>query len=294
MQLWIWRNFRLETPADLEMLQFMRDSRTGRCAFADRYQFRLELDWRVVPAPPDFECMLSGYRARLVELGMKNVRNVSNGAWEGVYCEGPEGESTRFGRHFPGESCLLELIFLWPGKRDIREETAVLGSVAEEPAGAGGLRRWRAFGMDLRASPGFVLEQCMVKPARAEMVFTTRAGMLEECFARFGMVEEWLSDPVDSWLMGRSPRNVSAARAGTRQVAGHGVTRVCGTRRAAGVRGLMGRRSRYEAEAWICPSDGRLYSVSRLCDGEPGKADLPPAGRRLTCCDTLEKAGGLA
>jgi len=71
MEKWIWRNITLTVPTDWEMLQFSRSAETGRCAFAGRYQFRLGLDWRVVPGPPDFGRMTSDYRARLREKGME-------------------------------------------------------------------------------------------------------------------------------------------------------------------------------------------------------------------------------
>lgn len=292
MQLWIWRNFGVRLPSDWELLQFTREESAGRCAFADRHQFRLELDWRVVPAPPDFERMLSDYRSRLVELGMKRVQNVSRKGWLGVTCEGPEGVTTRFGRHFPGESCLLELVFIWRNGRNLEEEATVLDSVTEEPVHEGCLRRWRAFGMDLLVTSGLALDRCVVEPAHAQMVFSKPGGGVMESFARHGMVTDWLTGSIEDWLMNRAPRSVSAARAGSSHVEGHSIAKVCGSQRAAGVDGIMGRRMHYESEAWKCPVDGRLYSVSRTHNDGKQSACVPLAGTRLSCCDGLRLLGG--
>jgi hypothetical protein len=286
MQLWIWRHFRVRMPAEWEMLQFSRNAAAGRCAFADRYQFRLELNWRGVAGPPDFERMMSDYQARLLERGMKNVCRADHGPWRGVGGEGPEGRSTRFGRFFPGESCLVELVFLWPEERDVPLERGVLDSVAEEPADGRGSRRWRAFGMDLRASRGLALERCTVEPAHVEMVFADAAGRREERFARRGMVGNWLRGSVGDWLRRSVPREVTALAAETRAVDGHDVDSVRGEQRDRGWRGMLGRRSAYEGEAWICPADGRLYAATRTggAEGDGG----------LSCCAALERSGGRA
>ena len=288
-QLWIWRGFRIQVPGDWEMLQFSRDTQVGRCAFADRCQFRLELNWRVVAGPPDFDRMMSDYQARLLELGMKNVRHANHCPWRGIEGEGQEGLSTRFGRHFPGAACLTELVFLWRDGRDPALERDVLDSVAEEPPHGSGAKRWRAFGMDLLASEGLALTRCTVEPAHAEMVFTDKAGRREERFARRGLVSEWLRGPVRDWLRSRAPREVSAVSAEARHVGGHCVETIRGEMRARGLAGALGRRTRYEAEAWICPGDGRLYAAFRT-----RSAAEVGVGGRLACCASMAKAGGLS
>ncbi len=48
MRLWIWRGLCMKVPDDWEMLQFETNTGKGGCAFADRYQFRFEVDWKVV------------------------------------------------------------------------------------------------------------------------------------------------------------------------------------------------------------------------------------------------------
>ena len=126
MQPWLWQNLRVELPEQWEMLQFSRNPESGRCGFADRYGFRFELHWRQVAAPPDFDRMMSDYLARL-----KSAENVTDARRVRRYgCEGIESRAeslltTRFGLHFPDESCVVEAVFIWPLK-PVREPAKVL------------------------------------------------------------------------------------------------------------------------------------------------------------------------
>ena len=92
----VWRGVRLELPEDWEMLQFSSNPKQGRCAFADRYQYRLEFSWRTVSGPPDFERMLSDYRAKLKDEGMEGVAEARHGAWSGFRGETEGRFSSRF------------------------------------------------------------------------------------------------------------------------------------------------------------------------------------------------------
>lgn len=265
MQFWIWRNFRLQLPASWEMLQFSRHPQLGRCAFADRYQFRLELSWRVVEGSPDFKRMISDYQAKLQEDGVDNIKRRIRGPWQGI--EGATGGclTTRFGRYFPGESCLVELVFLWPDRRDSEMEQRVLDSVNEEPKLGNRFQHWKAFGMELFVSKELMLQNCVMEPAHTEMVFTDSKEQVRERFSRRGMVSEWLTGGVSEWLQKCLPKGREAASAETSSnVKGHHIDRLVIKEHTPRLARLLGRHIREEAAAWICPEDGRLYSASRI------------------------------
>lgn len=282
---WIWRNFGLSLPVDWEMLQFSRNHDTGRCAFADRYQFRLELDWRVVPSPPDFDRMMSDYLASLRERGMKDGARFRHRAWHGVGGELDGQATSRLGRWFPAERCVVELVFLWLRKQDAALMRQIADSVAEEPEQGGRFRRWRAFGMDLLAAKDLPLHSCTVEPANVEMTFSDRKKRSVERFGRRGMVREWLKQTPERWLRGWVDSDLRDIRTSVVDVRGHSVNRLAGELR---LRGPMRRRAKYDAAAWICPADGRFYSVS--CTGPAYAADAGSmvAGGRLSCCPALE------
>ena len=283
MRLWIWRHLRVELPDNWEMLQFSRDPAAGRCGFADRYQYRLELDWRAAASRPDVTRMMGDYLAKVrLDGTMPDAAPTRVGDWQGFTGRQDDLLTSRFARHVAQERCVVEVVFLWPQARDGDLEEAVLASVAPEPE-HGGLRRWRAFGMDLLASGGLPLRECVVQPARARMVFGEERGRREETFQRLGMVEQWLRGSAGEWLARQSPRDVVRSSAWPERQGAHDIALVSGTRRP----GLLRRARRYDAAAWICPNDGRLYCVTTTGLEAPA---LRLAGGRLSCCGELELA----
>ncbi|NQT21460.1 MAG: hypothetical protein HQ592_17275 [Planctomycetes bacterium] len=268
------------------MLQIARNPQTGRCAFADRYQFRLELSWRSVPGAPDFGRMISDYTAKLLEEGQDKPQPTHHGPWRGLHIRAHGRLSTRFGRYFSGESCLVELVFLWPEEPDTKLEAEVLESLAEEPEHNGKYRRWKAFGMDLLAAKHLPLQSCQVQAANAEMTFANEKSRTVERFARRGLVPEWLREPLDAWLRKHTPgRPLPSPGALTRR--GHQIEQIAAEIRPPGLLGLLGKRIRHDAAAWICPRDGRLYTISLSGPPIPATAERNLAGHRLSCCSAL-------
>ena len=284
MQTWIWRNLHLDLPGDWEMLQFSRRAEAGRCGFADRYQFRLELSWRAAGAKPDLERTTADYLAKL-RSESHEATPIRAAAWSGI--EAVEGgtRSSRFVNYCEGETCVVELVFLWPEGRDEALERQILESVRAEPAARDGYRRWRAFGMDLLASPGLRLSSCSVAPARAGMTFREARGPRQEVFQRLGMVSHWLTDTVWEWLMGRMPRRSRVKPQEARRVDGHTIESVLGTRAVQGWGGFVSRQSPFQAAAWVCPRDERLYCAS-VTASRAGR-EAPLLGPRLSCCAAL-------
>lgn len=276
----IWNGIALSIPSNWEMLQFSRNPEQGRCAFADRYQFRLELNWRQVDGPPDFDRMLSDYSAQLEKDGMPAGQKLQHGEWQGL-----EGSSiTRWGRYMEEGGMLIELVFPWPEAREIDGEAAVLDSLSLLHAGEPTRQRWRAFGMDLSLSDQLELAHCDVRPAHAEWVFHDRKARTIEHFTRRGMVSEWLEEPVTDWLksvVGSGQRAVEYEQsAATIAVGRHTIATLSGTQRLSVV---PPRKTHITASAWICPNDGRLYSViaKRSSTRSNGAAEH---SSQLSCC----------
>jgi len=287
MQLSVWQNVRIELPGDWELLQFSLQAEAGRCAFADRYQMRLELNWRTVPGPPDLQRTMSDYVARLrLTESMADAASTEAAGWPGIEGHQAGLATTRFGRYLADASRLVEIVFLWPEARDRELEGRVLGSTAIEPERLGRFRRWRAFGMDLLATGGLRLAACQVLPAKARMAFGDGKGGAEESFERLGLVGEWLRGSVRDWLehVARKEADLDGGDAVERR--GHTVETVAGRRRGRGIARLWRGRSRYASAAWTCPADGRLYRVTTT--GGPEAAGEELAGRRLSCCGDME------
>jgi hypothetical protein len=277
---------RVELPVDWEMLQFTRRPEQGRCAFADRYQFRLELAWRAVDGPPDMGRVVSDYVARLrADDDASDVRRLSDAPWPGLAATVERTATSRFGRHLPGEAILVEAVFLWPEGRDRTLERVVLDSIAEVPRRDDGTRRWRAFGLDLLATDGLPLTECQVEPARARLTFADERGRRRETFQRLGLVEEWLDRSVEDWLAAQMPRRGTVKSQSAVTVHGHEVALLAGTRPIRRLGGLINRPAPCDAAAWRCPNDGRLYCGSLV--GRSAGSGTRLAGGRLACCPEL-------
>lgn len=282
VRLWVWRNLRVELPEDWEMLQFSRNMETGSCAFADRYRFRFELNWRVVEGPPDFDRMMSDYEGKLSnEDGVENCRRVRMRGWHGIEGSSESLSTTRLGRFFPDESCLVEIVFIWPGKRDKRLARRVIESIKTEKEHPDSLRRWRAFGMDMLVGSDKKLHECLVEPANVKMVFRNGNPDLEERFTRMGLVDEWLHKTVGKWLEKRKPEALRDIRMNFENIGGHHVEKIHGRLPARGIRKFLGRKIEWEAAAWICPKDGRLYAATRKDNGSDAN------GTCLSCCESM-------
>ncbi|HPD15884.1 MAG TPA: hypothetical protein PLE19_13095 [Planctomycetota bacterium] len=287
MQLTIWRHIRLELPADWEMLQFSRNAAAGRCAFADRRQFRAELSWQTVSEPPDLERLASNYLAKQrLEGTMPDAASVRTGEWHGLRGLEEGLLTSRFSRYLAEEGCLIEVALLWPDGLDPSLEARVLDSVGSEPPWPGGRRRWRALGIDAFASPSLDLVECIAQPALARLEFADAKEARHVTFERLGMVPQWLRGSVRDWLMWQMPADVQAPVvqasclcAPQMQRLRHQVETIGGLRRG----GLFRRPAHYAAAAWLCPADGRLYRVA-VTGPEAGESGQFISDR-LSCCE---------
>ena len=286
MSLWIWQGIGFETPEDWEMLRFSRNPEVGRVAFADRRGYRFEVAWRRIEGRPDMSRLVSDYAAKLEREGaIEDMRRVELAGRAGVEGSVRGTRTTRLLWLEGGLSFTIEAAFFRPEGAEAAPREEILASFAPEPVWRDHLRRWKAFGMDLLACDGLSLVACDVRPAAAVMAFGRDPGdEPDERFERLGMVRSWLRVSTADWLAAQAPDDVAAEPPFTYAKAGHEIAAARGV--FAG-RTLRPKKMRYEAAAWICPADGRLYHVSRRCgpDEDPDSSEL--AGVRLACCQEL-------
>lgn len=276
LKLWVWRHIAVRVPPEWELLQFSKTLDQGRCAFADRYGFRLELSWRAVSAPPDLERMVADYMAALEEKGMTESARRSQGNWLGGEGVVDGQRMTRYGGFLAEESCVVEAVFLWPEGRGGDLEATILGSIRACPPTPAGDRIWTAFGMQMVTPTTAILETAAILPAHAEMRFAGEHGRNRLVFSRRGMVKEWLRTTPGEWLeCWVRDEGAGEGTARQREAGGHTIAQWQGRSKR---QGLWRSALPWVAEAWICPRDRRLYSW--LAVGE-----LAAAGQRwLTCC----------
>ncbi len=282
MQTWSWNNLRFALPDDWEMLQFSRNPEAGRCAFADRYQYRFEINWQVIGGPPDFQRMVGDYQAKLATDGVKDLRPVQHAPWYGVYGMDHDTPVSRYGAFFPLGSLLLEVVFLFPvgDKPNHALEGRLLDQIQVVEPDDNGLLRWKAFGLDALVSAEHPLALCQVHTAHVTMSFHDKEGHVQETMGRHGMVDCWLDIPLVNWLDAQIPRDYSIILRQNEINHGHQVFHVVARRRRPVLKDWLWGTRHMEAYAWICPADGRLRFMSRTAPQSP-KRPLPPF---LLCC----------
>ena len=286
LQNWIWNGIELSLPDEWEMLQFSRNPETGRCAFADRYQFRFELDWMRVDAPPDMERMANDYRAKLQDDGLESVTKTGHGQWLGASGLEKGVPISRYGAFLPGRAYILEAVFIWAkGERATPAfEGRILDSVKVPSPAPDGRQKWRSFGMDWTTACDLSFDTCVVSPGLAEATFNNRKRRVTQRFARRGMLSYWLKADVRQWLEAQIPKEYKVVSTESATEEGHEVWRLEAQRSPSVlVDWLHGRRT-IQAAAWICPEDGRLYFVAS--HAHQGKGEWPFA--TLSCCKKLE------
>lgn len=291
VQSWVWRQLHVALPDDWELLQFSRNAQAGRCAFADRYQFRFELNWRIVEGTPDFDRMLSDYRGRLEEDGLQRITARECADWRGVHGEMPDGRVTsRYGNYFRSLRCLVEIVFLWPKRRNPEIEEEVLRSVMAEPANESGQARWIALGMEIHTGAGFEFERCDAEPAHGHFCFTAERRRLWDHFSRRGLVSHWMTQPLEEWQRGQVPKEYGIVDQRQRNRGDHRISRIVARRKTPVLIDWIFGRREYHVATWLCPEDGRLYSLSRQAPKGRffTRAKRPPAA--LRCCRKVEVA----
>lgn len=285
-QTWLWNGIEFSLPNDWEMLQFTRNPELGRCAFADRYQFRFELDWMLVSAAPDMERMASDYVAKLQEDGLEDVVKSGHGQWLGATGKEKGMPISRYGAFLPGRSYVLEAVFIWDKaqKASASFEGRILDSIKTNPPQKDACQPWQAFGMKWTNADGMEFSQCQVAPGLAEATFNNRKLRRIQRFARRGLLDCWMKTTVQDWLEQQIPKEYKVMEMTNSTENGHEIWQLQAQRSPSTMPDWLHGRRTISAAAWICPEDGRLYFIAN--HAHKGKAEWPEA--TLSCCKQLE------
>jgi len=270
---WIWRHFAITVPADWEMLQFSTEYARGRCAFADRYQFRAELSWKVVTGEPDYNRMVADYMQRLAsEKKIEAPSRIALSGWHGFHGRTAKGETTRLGKYMPAGKCLVELVLIWPDQRNTGLEGSIAASIHEVGPDQHNRHRWQAFGMEMHVPTAAAISGCTAMPGLVDFHFYDPKTGNSFLFKRAGMLDAWFDGNLERWL-GKAAGPLRDPLFKRRTIQGRDVFTLEGLYTPEG---LHLRKGHARASAWICREDGRIYcAVLRIKKPDPAHHYAP-------------------
>ncbi|MBP5673610.1 MAG: hypothetical protein IKP58_16280 [Victivallales bacterium] len=283
-----WNAINLELPDEWELLQFSKSADNGKIAFADRYQFRLEIDWSTVSAPPDLDRMASDYKSKLAEEGTKDAKLAVHLPWKGISAKDADYFLSRYVNYFPSRSLMLEAVFIWPD--DLKPSPAFEGKILDSIQVASyqedAQQHWKAFGLDFYVKDDHYLYELIAEPAKTQYMFRSTDRHEVETIARRGMVKEWMKIPVDQWLAKQVPKEYEVSDQSARVENDHQVYSLTAKRKPTVLVDWIHGTRTITASAWICPKDHRLYMAAKLAPAyKKGKKHAP---LKVACCDSLE------
>lgn len=287
MKTWIWHGLRFDLPGDWEMLQFSKKPETGRCAWADREGYRMEVFWKRPASAPAMDVLLATFPQRLSQEHDASVVSLPDVKPWKMWKVGEGAVARIHAMAFESER-LLEVVFNLPDGNG-EECAAVLNSFRADPAGDA--TTWAAFGMEWNVPAGHGMTSCVVQPARAEIEMCDRRKREILRFMRLGMVSHWLRDDPQDWLRRRLPGGyvlISEELLSLRD--GRVAAVLAGGPRWPGIL-PWARPPGWTACVWLEPCDGRLYCVERLSRRASESRALPDLLKRQK---STEKRGEVA
>ncbi len=279
-----WRGLRVDHPADWEIALASGYGEPGRCAFADRSYHRLDIRWRKVKRPPNLELTLEKHRldAKGETRELKPLPSAPAG-WHGYVRKAPPGTIVHAIKLLRDQRMLVEATVVWPKRRDIGMESAILASVDVDASGD--RRLWRAMGISLELSSKFDLRKSESKVGRVKWEFATdeKSGP-QLSVERLAMPDYWLKGaPLRDWLdddLAAQKEIIDRRLVTVGNHRGCSVTSLSKIGAVASLRGL--HRLRLDL-AWQCPVESRIYRISASQVSAERQMDMP-GEPKVECC----------
>lgn len=279
-----WRGMRVTHPAQWEPAGLSGHGEPGQIVLADRRHQRLQVQWKPAGAEPDLTRMFDDIR----KSGKKPARDLAGvSGWTGLVIQHEPGHVTHAGRYFAARKILVQVILVWPGRRDEQCERRILGSIAlweDQPT-----VHWQALGLSLRLPRGYdlVRSSSLVGRIHWEFVRTAKplAGLEVE---RIALPDFWLKTPLQDWLAGQVHKDYRRLECRATELHGHQAAIVIS--RAGNLAARLTRRHVIRADiAWRCNEQERVYRVAAFERGLNRPAW--PEGLSVDCCRAMEVAG---
>jgi hypothetical protein len=282
----------LRLPADWHVVRHSLKPELGKLDLVDRRRARLTLSWTQCKSPPDLDRLISDYqdRERLDQADAKVEPLRRLGHWRGFRrAEGEGKTSHRAVRYDSKTARLIELLLLSYRDDDRASDLVdrVLGSV-ELCASTKDVRRWCAFGVDVKTPQNFRLVALKVEPGDVSFSFAefSEAGSKPTGAAatirRLGLVESWHNDDLRGLVIANQKSTRFSKFEPIRQSQAPALL-ASGVQRVRPLRRVLGGLPQHRVLAWRSPSENAIYELSTSAkmalspfEFEVRAATLPP------------------
>ena len=304
-----WQGLQVDHPPDWELVRVSGPGEPGQCLFADRHFQRLEVRWQVLGFAPRLELLIDKYRKADSKAGRSEPLEGHLAEWRGLVRHTPRGSVLQAARTIPQQRLLVEATIVWPEKREVELERAILSSIAAMPRGP--TQSWQAMGLSATVPGELDLRSLSAKVGRVRWEFSAGGRPLPRiAVERLAMPEYWLKGPLRDWLVQEVPSGHKVLCQDLAPWNNHRAERLITRSWAGTLAALRGRRQMRLDLAWQCQIENRVYHLEfaqlsaepdialpellavRCCRQASATANLPPgqdeAGRAETVARTNE------
>lgn len=277
-----WRDVQLDHPGDWELFRMMRKNDRWRCSFTDRYHQRMDVRWRRLDYVPSLKKMLERHQKKEQRERTTILTGQAEG-WMGTLREVEGGWIVNTGKFFADAKLLVEIVIVWPDKRDRELENRILRGIRPVEL-QDGMRLWQAMGMCVRLDGEYDIIEYKAEAGRVEWVFgrqKTRGGQ-RVAIERIAMPKYWLKSTIEIWLRSQV-QGWDLTDEWTAQINGHEARGLRAVAKGLMVDSLLFKRKLRADVAWLCDNEQRVYKVS--CSVTRRSRDIAiPGDVFVECC----------
>ncbi|HSV27808.1 MAG TPA: hypothetical protein VLH60_07935 [Sedimentisphaerales bacterium] len=260
----------------------MRKNDRWRCSFTDRYHQRMDMRWRKLGYVPSLKKMLERHQKKEHQSKTAVLSGQPEG-WIGTLREVQGGWIVNTGKFFADAELLVEIILVWPDKRDRELENRILRGIRPVEL-QDGARIWQAMGMCVRLDGEYDIIEYKAEAGRVEWVFGRQKDRCGQRVAveRIAMPKYWLKSTIEKWLKSQV-QEWTMTDEWSGHINGHEASGLKAVTRGLMVDSLLFKRKFRADRAWLCGNEQRVYKVS--CSAIRRSRDISiPEDVFVECC----------
>jgi hypothetical protein len=277
-----WAGIELDHPAEWELFRVVRKADRWRCGFTDRTHQRIDMRWRKLDYVPSLAKMLERYQEKEKKEQTAPLTGQTAG-WMGTIRQTEGGSVVNAGTFLEEAMVLVEMILVWPGKRDQELENVVLRSVRPMEV-KNGTRLWQAMGLKARMSQEYDIVEYTAEAGRVEWVMGKGAKPRQKvAMERLAMPKYWLKGTLSRWLRTREQK-WQVLEEWNQNVSGHEAAGQRASSRGLLVDSLLLKKKVKTEMAWLCDKEQRVYRLACMATQRQSELALPD-DVEIICCN---------